>query len=176
MTDAAKVGKYIQSLRKVRGLTQQQLAERLSLSYQAVSKWESGASLPDTSYLPDIAMILGTTADSLLSGGENVLKFEKRVSVKDIRAGVDALAMVGDLIGRDNTVFRGMVDGINSRMNIDVEEVFADSFLTECLVTELLIQNMAHGRYVDVSDIKSNLHHQKWIDTACEYAAKYGIK
>ena len=42
MTDAVTVGKLIQVLRKNKGMTQAQLAERLNISYQAVSKWESG--------------------------------------------------------------------------------------------------------------------------------------
>lgn len=45
MIDATKVGKQIADLRKVKGLTQNQLGERLNVSFQAVSKWERGVSL-----------------------------------------------------------------------------------------------------------------------------------
>lgn len=44
MIDAAKVGRQIADLRKVKGLTQSQLGERLNISFQAVSKWERGVS------------------------------------------------------------------------------------------------------------------------------------
>ena len=42
--DTLKIGQYIQSLRKAAGLTQKELAEKLNLSFQAVSKWENGVS------------------------------------------------------------------------------------------------------------------------------------
>lgn len=43
--DNLKIGKYIQHLRKGAGMTQKELAEKLNLSFQAVSKWENGDSL-----------------------------------------------------------------------------------------------------------------------------------
>ncbi len=43
--DSLKIGKFISMKRKDRGMTQQQLAERLNISFQAVSKWENGGSL-----------------------------------------------------------------------------------------------------------------------------------
>lgn len=67
MIDADKVGRHIHTLRKEKGLTQAQLADRLDISYQAVSKWESGTSLPDTALLVDIARILETTVDCIPS-------------------------------------------------------------------------------------------------------------
>ena len=66
-----KVGLQIAELRKNKGLTQNDLGERLGVSFQAVSKWERGETLPDTAILPDLANILGTTVDYILNGGEN---------------------------------------------------------------------------------------------------------
>ena len=133
-------------------------------------------SLLDTALLVDIASILETSVDCILNGGKTIMNFDRRISVKDIRTGIDSLATLGNLIGRETTIYRGMVDGINTKMNIDVEGALSSSFLTEALVVEMIIQNMANGRYVDISDIKSNLQHQKWVDIACQYAEKYGIK
>ena len=45
MVDSIRIGQYIASLRKAKGLTQNDLGERLGVSYQAVSKWERGVSL-----------------------------------------------------------------------------------------------------------------------------------
>lgn len=59
MIDTILVGKQIASLRKAKGLTQNQLGERLNISFQAVSKWERGEALPDISILVDLANILG---------------------------------------------------------------------------------------------------------------------
>lgn len=58
-------GKRIEILRKSRGLTQEELATRLGITSQAVSKWENDASYPDISLLPAICTILGTTLDDL---------------------------------------------------------------------------------------------------------------
>lgn len=62
MTDFAAT---ISTLRKNAGLTQEQLGDKLGISYQAVSKWENGVSCPDISTLPLIADIFGTTIDEL---------------------------------------------------------------------------------------------------------------
>ena len=60
------IGKRIQMLRKQQGMTQEQLAERVGVSPQAVSKWENDNSCPDISILPVLASVLGVTTDMLL--------------------------------------------------------------------------------------------------------------
>ena len=60
------LGKRIVSNRKRLGLTQDQLAERLGVTAQAVSKWENDQSCPDITTLPRLAEIFGITTDELL--------------------------------------------------------------------------------------------------------------
>ena len=60
------LGKRIIELRKALGLTQDQLAEKLGVTAQAVSKWENDQSCPDITMLPKLAEIFGTTTDALL--------------------------------------------------------------------------------------------------------------
>lgn len=60
-----KLGENIRLYRTKAGLTQEQLGEKVGVSSQAVSKWESEASLPDTALLPQIASALFTTIDGL---------------------------------------------------------------------------------------------------------------
>lgn len=60
------LGKRIQLCRKSLGLTQDQLAEKLGVTAQAVSKWENDQSCPDITMLPKLAEIFGTTTDALL--------------------------------------------------------------------------------------------------------------
>ena len=60
------LGKRIMSLRKAAGMTQEQLAEKLGVSPQAVSKWENDVSCPDITAIPLIASIFGITSDELL--------------------------------------------------------------------------------------------------------------
>lgn len=66
MKDAQSIGRRIAALRKGAGMTQEQLAERLGVSPQAVSKWENDISCPDISMLPAIAEVFGVSADALL--------------------------------------------------------------------------------------------------------------
>jgi len=68
-----KIGKYIQEKRKEKGLTQEQLAEKLGISTNAVSKWERGMSMPDYSILKSLCNELKITINELLSG-ENLKK------------------------------------------------------------------------------------------------------
>ena len=67
MIDVKKVGKFITMMRKEVGLTQQQLASKLNVSFQAVSKWENGG-LPNVEILADLAAILGISVDELIAG------------------------------------------------------------------------------------------------------------
>ena len=56
----------IQYLRKTNGMSQEELADRMGISRQAVSKWETGASDPSTSNLLTLAKLFNTTAEELL--------------------------------------------------------------------------------------------------------------
>lgn len=66
--DQIKIGKFIASCRKGVGLTQMQLAEKLNVTDRAVSKWETGKSLPDSSIMLELCEILKITVNDLLSG------------------------------------------------------------------------------------------------------------
>jgi len=66
MFDTQKIGRKIATLRKRNNMTQFELADRLAISFQAVSNWERGNSMPDISKLPELAQILHTTVDDLL--------------------------------------------------------------------------------------------------------------
>jgi len=64
--DKAKFGGFVSALRKEKGYTQKDLAQRLYISDKAVSKWETGASIPDTALLVPLAELLGVTVTELL--------------------------------------------------------------------------------------------------------------
>ena len=66
--DQVKIGKFIAERRKAAGLTQMQLAERLLITDRAVSKWENGRSLPDSSIMLELCSILGISVNELLCG------------------------------------------------------------------------------------------------------------
>ena len=62
-----KFNENLKYLRKQAGLTQEQLAEKLDVSRQAITKWESGQSLPDIENLKEISYIFSVSIDSLVS-------------------------------------------------------------------------------------------------------------
>ena len=66
--DQVKTGNLIANCRKEKGLTQANLAEQLGVSDRAVSKWETGRSLPDADNMLELSRILGITVDELLKG------------------------------------------------------------------------------------------------------------
>ena len=59
------IGQNIKALRQQAGMTQEQIASRLGVTYQAVSRWETGANTPDISLLPTLAAVFGTSIDAL---------------------------------------------------------------------------------------------------------------
>lgn len=66
--DQTKIGKFIARKRKEHGLTQMQLAKKLSITDRAVSKWETGRSLPDAAIMPELCGLLKITVNDLLCG------------------------------------------------------------------------------------------------------------
>ena len=66
--DQIKIGKFISDRRRAAGLTQMQLAEMLGITDRAVSKWETGRALPDSSIMLELCGILKITVNDLLSG------------------------------------------------------------------------------------------------------------
>ena len=73
--DQVKIGKFISEKRKQQNLTQMQLAESLGITDRAVSKWETGRSLPDASIMLDLCEVLKITVNDLLCG--EVVSMEK---------------------------------------------------------------------------------------------------
>ena len=69
MFDTVEIGRRISRLRKERDMTQPALADLMGVSFQAVSNWERGASMPDIGKLPELAQALGVSVDELLGGG-----------------------------------------------------------------------------------------------------------
>lgn len=70
MLDSIKVGNFIMEKRKSMGMTQQQLADKLNISFQAISKWENGTTYPNIEILRDLAIVLDVSVDEILAGSE----------------------------------------------------------------------------------------------------------
>lgn len=174
--DMIKVGNQIALLRKNKGLTQNDLGERLGITFQAVSKWERGETLPDTAILVDLAEILETTVDYILTGGEKSISFKGKISVSDMINGIRSFENMGKYLGKENIIYRHAISGINENMNVDIEECFYDDYAFEAFVAEAIIQNLKNGAYVDTTDVKINFKHEHFRNIVLNYCKKYGIK
>lgn len=81
------IGERIAKYRKAKEMTQEDLANQLGVSSQAVSKWENDISCPDISLLPQLCRLLGVTTDELLTGKTNevrMLPAEQRKSLDEL--------------------------------------------------------------------------------------------
>ena len=126
------IGERILKMRKERGLTQEDIADALGVTPQAVSKWENDVSCPDIALLPKLARLLGTTTDAILSDEEPKAQY---VPEKERRPIDDMVLRINVVDGKDRTkinlpliLFRAMLaadpDSIDinigkGKMNID---------------------------------------------------------
>ena len=95
--DQIKIGKFIAECRKKRNLTQKQLAEKLCITDRAISKWENGRGMPDSSIMLDLCKELNISVNELLSGEviemddykkqaeENLIEMKKQKEESDKR-------------------------------------------------------------------------------------------
>jgi len=78
--DQVKIGKFIAACRKKNRLTQMQLAEKLNITDRAVSKWENGKAMPDSSIMLDLCRILKISVNDLLNGEVIIMEDYKEKS------------------------------------------------------------------------------------------------
>lgn len=133
------IGQRIANLRKEKGLTQEELAVKLDLSAQAVSKWENDISCPDIMLLPKLSAILGVSVDSLL-GCEPAPESVQLVPQKE-KKDIDSLVMRivvdsadGDKVrinlplaliklGKDSGMNMPQINGSDALKNIDLSKI-----------------------------------------------------
>lgn len=96
--DLKKIGKLISKLRKERGITQNELGNRLGISGKAVSKWERGISLPDISLLNQLSEILGITITELLIGEKKKKEKNIKIIIKVIIVMLATICTIGSYI------------------------------------------------------------------------------
>lgn len=171
-----KVAEQIAKLRKSKGLTQAELGERVGVSFQAVSKWERGETLPDIGVLPDLAKVLETSIDNILLGGERQVEYKGKVNVSEMRYGLDCLKNMGEYLGKENIIYRSAINGINRDLNTEIEDAFSDNYAFEAFLAEAIIQSLMQGMYVDISDVKNNFRHDRFKNIVLGYCERYGLK
>lgn len=96
------LGKRIADLRKSKELKQDDLAQMLNVSPQAVSKWENDQTCPDISLLPELARILGVSVDELLSGKSEpitqLIPLENRRDINTMTLKIDVISSNADKV------------------------------------------------------------------------------
>ena len=170
--DLNTIGYQIQSLRKAKGYTQNQLGDLVGVSFQAVSKWERGEALPDIGTFADLAEVLDTTIDHLLHGGKKITEYKGRKTIDEIKKGINCLIDMGNLLGRENLLYRCAIAGIDEKMNMEIEEYLSQPYTYEAMVAEAAIQCTLSGYYIDVKDIEKGFISDHWKKLVTEYATK----
>ena len=166
------IGYQIQSLRKSKGYTQNQLGDMVGVSFQAVSKWERGETLPDIATFAILAEVLDTTIDNLLHGGKKVTEYKGRKTMDDIKKGINCLLDMGNLLGRENLLYRCAIDGIDEKMNMEIEDYLSQPYTYEAMVAEAAIQCMMSGYYIDTKDIEKAFISEHWKQVVSDFANK----
>ena len=158
------LGMRIALLRKQKPMTQEELAEKMEVSSQAVSKWENDLSCPDIQSLPRLAQLLGVTVDELLSGKAQevqMLRPEERKSLDQLTLRVRVIGNEGDKIkvnvpmplvkvalelGMD--IIPGVNPGMEGFKNFDLNQVM--ELAERGLIGRIVEMESADGSRVEV--------------------------
>ena len=128
-----KIGKFIADCRKKANLTQMQLAEKLGITDKAVSKWERGVAMPDTSIMLELCDILSISVNELLSG--------ERINMENDNQKTEQLLldMAKELEKKNKTIWSSMW----AIMIISITVLIASIFIAAFLIPEGVWQLVA---------------------------------
>ena len=151
MFNMENIGKNIAELRKENNMTQLELADRMGISFQAVSNWERGNSMPDISKLPELADLFSVTVDQLL--GEHSEIIESAIN-GDLKGYLENNSVTSEEICKIAPIFKpNQVDAIlESDKDIDLCEIKnLLPFVSRSVVNELALKAANSGRYHDLN-------------------------
>ena len=131
--DQIKVGRFIADCRKKKSLTQMQLAEMLNITDRAVSKWENGKAMPDSSIMLELCDILEISVNELLSGEMIEMKDYNQIAEKNL------LEMAKkEEVQNKKMMFYEMVIGYMSSVTFLIL-LFTASFAVENIVARIIL-------------------------------------
>lgn len=145
------IGAYIALLRRSRGLTQKELAARLGVSIQAVSKWENAENLPDAGILLPLAEALHTTADALLSAGTHRLR--QPIDLGMLHAGVAGLNSAMTAFGADSAIGRSLTAALDE-LGVTLDSAAG----RERLLAEAILHHLMEGATLDDAALETAIH------------------
>ena len=131
--DQIKIGKFIAECRKKAGLTQMQLAEKLNITDRAVSKWETGNAMPDSSIMLELCDILKISVNELLSGEKINMENNNEKNEQLL------LDMAKELERKNKTIWHSMW----AIMIVSITALLAGIFITAFLIPEGVWQLVA---------------------------------
>lgn len=105
-----------------------------------------------------------------------MLHYKGKFTVTQMQEGILALKQMGALLGKDNLLYRHAVDGINEKMNTNIEDAFTDQRILECFMAEAIIQNLMAGKYLDPTDVKNSFEHEYFRNIVLDHCQRHGIK
>ena len=152
--DSKAIGNFIKTIRKSKKITQKELADKLNISAQAVSRWESGDGLPDVSLLLELGDHLGVSVDLILKAGNPSfnIKREEKFNVLDVPKGFEAIESVKKYFGDKSLFYIGLIQGISKIMNFDFEKALENN--KRILYLEVIISAVNLGYYVDREEVE----------------------
>ena len=152
--DIKLIGQFIKTIRKSKNITQKELAEKLNISFQAVSRWENGDALPDTLLLLDLSKCLGVSVDLILNAGNQVREFKQteKFNVLEVPKGFESIENVKKYFGEKSLFYIGMIQGISKIMNFDFEQALEKN--KKILYLEVIISAVNLGYYVDKEEVE----------------------
>ena len=121
-----KIGKFIAERRRCEGLTQMQLAERLNITDRAVSKWECGRAMPDSSIMLELCSILNISVNELLSGEKIIMENNEQKNEQLL------LDMAKELEKKNKTIWSSMW----ALMIVSITGLLAGVFIAAFLIPE----------------------------------------
>lgn len=115
MFDIVKIAKHIRELRIQNNMTQMKLADELGVSYQAVSNWERGNSMPDISKLEDLSRIFSCTIDELLGASKETETVKKVVRQETDKLKLKDVALVSPVLNPEQSEQLAQAIGIGEQ-------------------------------------------------------------
>ncbi len=139
-----KIAETIRRLRRDHGMTQNELADRLGVSYQAVSRWENESSYPDIELLPSIAALFGVTVDYLLGASDSHAGRERWDRLKNLEDPVERLAHLRQMhraFPEDQLVYFRLCEALTDP---DEAMQMSEEFLATCTIPHLRAMIIKH--------------------------------
>ena len=83
---------------------------------------------------------------------------------------------LSELLGHDHFMYRTMIDALDTRMNSDIESTFSNPNYWDAYVTEMLLDCVRHGDYVDIGDVQANIRNAKPREWTIKFLREMGLK